>query len=76
VIEREEAVQAPSDSRSEETGVTSWQTMADGQRLLLRTGPANEAKIKERLRTIRGLLVGQHLQPAATGSATGAATSK
>jgi hypothetical protein len=47
-----------------------------GQRLLLRTGPANEAKIKARLRTIRGLLVGQHLQPAAAGSATGAATSK
>ncbi len=47
-----------------------------GQRLLLRTGPANEAKIKAKLRTIRGLLVGQHLQPAAAGSATGAATSK
>jgi hypothetical protein len=40
-----------------------------GQRLLLRTGPANEAKIKARLRTIRGLLVGQHLQPAAASSA-------
>ncbi|MGB3380919.1 MAG: DUF3014 domain-containing protein [Rhodanobacter sp.] len=47
-----------------------------GQRLLLRTGPANEAKIKARLRTIRGLLVGQHLQPAEAGSATGATTSK
>ena len=47
-----------------------------GQRLLLRTGAANEAKIKARLRTIRGLLVGQHLQPAAAGSATGAATLK
>lgn len=47
-----------------------------GQRLLLRTGAANEAKIKERLRTIRSLLVGQHLQPAAAGSATGAATPK
>jgi len=41
-----------------------------GQRLLLRTGAANEAKIKARLRTIRGLLVGQHLQPAAAGSAS------
>ncbi|MGN6704656.1 MAG: DUF3014 domain-containing protein [Rhodanobacter sp.] len=40
-----------------------------GQRLLLRTGAANEAKIKARLRTIRDLLVGQHLQPAAAGSA-------
>jgi hypothetical protein len=40
-----------------------------GQRLLLRTGAANEAKIKARLRTIRSLLVGQHLQPATTGSA-------
>lgn len=40
-----------------------------GQRLLLRTGTANEAKIKARLRTIRDLLVGQHLQPAAAGSA-------
>lgn len=40
-----------------------------GQRLLLRTGPANEATIKAKLRTIRGLLVGQHLQPAAANSA-------
>jgi len=44
VIEREEAVQAPSDSRSEETGVTSWQTMADGQRLLLRDWPRQGAR--------------------------------
>ncbi len=36
-----------------------------GQRLLLRTGPANEAEIKVKLRTIRGLLVGQNLHPAA-----------
>lgn len=35
-----------------------------GQRLLLRTGPASEAKIKAKLRTIRSLLIGQHLQPA------------
>ena len=40
-----------------------------GQRLLLRTGPANEAAIKAKLRTIRSLLVGQHLQPAAAGTA-------
>lgn len=36
-----------------------------GQRLLLRTGPANEAKIKVKLRAIRSLLIGQQLHPAA-----------
>lgn len=40
-----------------------------GQRLLLRTGPANAAKIKARLRTIRGLLVGQDLRPATAATA-------
>ncbi|MEO6925303.1 MAG: DUF3014 domain-containing protein [Rhodanobacter sp.] len=40
--------------------------LSSGQRMLLRTGPANEAKLKAKLRTIRGLLVGQHLPPAAT----------
>ena len=40
------------------------EALSSGQRLLLRTGPANEARIKARLRTIRGLLVGQRLQPA------------
>jgi hypothetical protein len=42
----------------------SLEALSSGQRLLLRTGPANEVKIKARLRTIRSLLVGQHLQPA------------
>ena len=41
------------------------EALSSGQRLLLRTGPANEAKIKAKVRTIRALLVGQHLQPAA-----------
>ncbi len=35
--------------------------------MLLHTGPENEAKIKARLNTIRGLLVGQKL-PAPNGS--------
>lgn len=39
-----------------------------GQRLLLRTGPANEAKIKAKLRAIRSLLIGQHLHPAAAAT--------
>lgn len=42
----------------------SLEALSSGQRLLLRTGQANEVKIKARLRTIRALLVGQHLQPA------------
>lgn len=42
----------------------SLEALSSGQRLLLRTGPANEAKIKARLRAIRSLLIGQHLQPA------------
>ena len=40
------------------------EALSSGQRLLLRTGPANEAKIKAKLRAIRSLLIGQHLQPA------------
>ncbi len=40
-----------------------------GQRLLLRTGPANEAKIKAKLRAIRGLLIGQDLHPAVAATA-------
>lgn len=44
------------------------EALSSGQRLLLRAGSANEAKIKAKLRTIRALLVGQHLQPAATTS--------
>lgn len=40
-----------------------------GQRLLLRTGPVDEAKIKAKLRAIRSLLIGQHLHPASAGTA-------
>lgn len=40
------------------------EALSSGQRLLLRTGSANEAKIKDKLRAIRNLLIGQHLQPA------------
>ncbi|HEV7123501.1 MAG TPA: DUF3014 domain-containing protein [Rhodanobacter sp.] len=43
----------------------SLEALSSGQRLLLRAGPGNEVKIKARLRAIRSLLVGQHLQPAA-----------
>ncbi len=43
----------------------SLESLSSGQRLLLRTGPANAAKIKAKLRIIRSLLVGQHLHPAA-----------
>lgn len=40
------------------------QSLSAGQKLMLRVGPANEAKIKARLRTIRAALVGAKLQPA------------
>lgn len=46
----------------------SLEALSSGQRLLLRTGPANEAKIKARLSAIRSLLLGQHLQPAASAT--------
>lgn len=52
------------------------ESLSAGQRLLLRTGPANEAKIKAKLRTIRSLLVGDHLHPAAAATVTATATSK
>ncbi len=42
-----------------------------GQRLMLRTGWANERKIKARLRVIRSLLLGQHLDPAAAATSAG-----
>ena len=45
------------------------ESLSAGQRLLLRTGPANEAAIKAKLHTIRSLLVGQNLHPAAAGKA-------
>jgi len=43
------------------------ESLSAGQKMLLHTGPENEAKIKARLNTIRGLLVGQKL-PAPNGS--------
>ncbi|HWU78345.1 MAG TPA: DUF3014 domain-containing protein [Rhodanobacter sp.] len=45
------------------------EALSAGQRLLLRTGPANEASIKAKLRAIRTLLAGQHLRPASAGTA-------
>ncbi|MGN6328548.1 MAG: DUF3014 domain-containing protein [Rhodanobacter sp.] len=39
----------------------SLESLSAGQRLLLRTGPANEALIKAKLRAIRALLVGARL---------------
>jgi len=42
------------------------ESLSAGQKMLLHTGPENEAKIKARLNTIRGLLVGQKL-PAPNG---------
>ncbi len=43
----------------------SLESRSAGQRLLLRTGPANQMAIKAKLRAIRGLLIGQQLHPAA-----------
>ena len=48
----------------------SLESLSAGQKLLLRTGPANEALIKAKLRAIRAQLIGQPL-PAATGAAAG-----
>ncbi len=47
------------------------ESLSTGQKLLLRLGPANEAKIKAKLRVIRAQLVGQHLSaaPAPAGTA-------
>lgn len=45
------------------------QSLSAGQKLMLRVGPANEAKIKARLRTIRAALVGAKLQPATAPAA-------
>lgn len=47
------------------------ESLSTGQKLLLRTGPANAARIKARLREIRTRLVGQ--MPPATGASAGAA---
>jgi hypothetical protein len=43
------------------------ESLSAGQKLLLRVGPANEAKIKSQLRAIRARLIGQTL-PAASAS--------
>ncbi|MEO8779236.1 MAG: DUF3014 domain-containing protein [Rhodanobacter sp.] len=65
--------QSPTLQRSDKGDYTyadpSLEALSSGQRLLLRTGPANEAKIKAKLRVIRGLLSGQHLQPAVPATA-------
>ncbi|HUH56678.1 MAG TPA: DUF3014 domain-containing protein [Rhodanobacter sp.] len=39
----------------------SLESLSAGQKLLLRTGPANEALIKAKLRAIRAALIGTHL---------------
>jgi hypothetical protein len=49
----------------------SLESLSAGQKLLLRTGPANEAKLKAKLRAIRTELVGQKL-PIAPSSSTSA----
>ncbi|MFC5439987.1 MULTISPECIES: DUF3014 domain-containing protein [Rhodanobacter] len=49
------------------------ESLSAGQRLLLRTGPANEALIKAKLRAIRAILVGTDL-PAAGRPAPGASS--
>jgi hypothetical protein len=46
------------------------ESLSAGQKLLIRTGPANEAGLKAKLREIRSSLVGQKL-PASRSSATG-----
>ncbi len=48
----------------------SLESLSAGQKMLLRVGPANEAKIKAKLRAIRARLVGQKL-PATSRSAGG-----
>lgn len=43
---------------------STLESLSSGQRLMLRVGPANEARIKARLREIRTALVGQQLPEA------------
>ncbi|HET6633348.1 MAG TPA: DUF3014 domain-containing protein [Rhodanobacteraceae bacterium] len=52
----------------------AYQSLSAGQKMLLRSGPDNEAAIKAKLRAIRADLVGRKL-PAATASAPAPATS-
>ncbi|TPG08236.1 DUF3014 domain-containing protein [Rhodanobacter glycinis] len=48
------------------------ESLSAGQKLLLRAGPASEAKIKAKLRAIRSALIGQTLPPApAAASSSG-----
>jgi len=44
----------------------AMESLSTGQKLLLRLGPANEAKVKAKLRAIRASLVGQKLPAAST----------
>lgn len=66
--------QAPALQRSNKGYYTyadpAVEALSSGQRLLLRTGSANEAKIKAKLRAIRSLLIGQHLQPPVPATAS------
>lgn len=41
------------------------ESLSAGQRMMIRVGPDNEAKLKAKLRMIRAKLVGQNLKPAA-----------
>lgn len=50
----------------------AMESLSAGQRLLLRTGPANEVKIKDKLRAIRGQLVGHGPQAGPAPAATSA----
>lgn len=47
------------------------ESLSTGQKMLLRTGPANEAKIKAKLRIVRAGLIGQTLPAAGSVSAGG-----
>lgn len=46
----------------------AMQSLSAGQKLLIRSGPANEVKIKARLRAIRAALTGARLVPASSGT--------
>lgn len=50
----------------------AMESLSTGQRLLLRTGPANEARIKAKLRAIRTQLVGHGPHPAQASTAMSA----
>jgi hypothetical protein len=46
------------------------ESLSAGQKLMIRVGPANEAKIKARLRAVRAALTGARLPPATASTAT------